>query len=113
MKKLSFLLVLPLLLLVFGCKNDKVDVTDTGFDYDVEVCNRYFKLVECIIDEDDNKKYSKEIRIELKNQIKEIQKEWKELNEDQLTKICTKKLTSYEKIKDKLVEIWCEKWILD
>lgn len=105
MKKLSFLLVLPL---VFWC-GKKVDVTDTGFEYDVEICDKYFELVECIIDKDDNPNYTKEMRAELRDEVKNMQEEWKHLNEEELTKKCAEWLATFEKdeMKENLKSFGC------
>ena len=77
MKKLSFLLIFSLVLLVFGCWKKKIDITETEFEYDVDVCDRYFQLAECIIDNDKNKNWTKEMKDELRVAIKNRQEEWK------------------------------------
>ena len=107
MKKISFLLALPLILLLVGCESDKIDVTDTWFEYDVKVCDKYFKLVECIIDKDNNERYTKQMRIDLKNEIKQVQEEWKQLNEEELTKKCTEELAKFEPMEDNLNSYGC------
>ena len=109
MKKISFLLVLPLVLLVIGCWKNKIDVTDTDFEYDVEVCDEYFELVECIINKDDNPNYTQEMRIELSDEVKKIQEEWKQLDEEELTKKCTDWLAIFEtdEMKSELKSFGC------
>ncbi len=79
----------------------KIDVTDTGFEYDVAVCDKYFELVGCIIDRDTNENYTKEMRIELKNIIKDLQEEWKQLTEEELSEMCTERLKELEKSLEK------------
>ena len=96
MKKLSFLLVLSFVLFMFWCWKDKVDVSDTDFDYDVKICDKYFELVECIIDKDTNPKYTKQMREDLKKEVKSMQDEWKQLNEQELTRKCTEGLETFE-----------------
>lgn len=96
MKKISFLLVLSLVLFVFWCWKEKVDITETDFEYDVEICDKYFELVECIIDNDDNPNYSKEMRKELRSQVKRMQEDWKHLSEKELTRKCTEWLAAFE-----------------
>jgi len=96
MKKISFLSVLLLVLLLLGCWSDEIDVTDTGFEYDVEACDKYFELVECIIDNDDNPYFNDNMRIELKKELKNVQEEWKQLSESELTKKCTESLNGYK-----------------
>lgn len=111
MKKLSLLLALCLLVLVaflwlFLSKNKnevspeyvKMDVSDAGFQYDVPVCDKYFKLVECIINNDPSQVWDQQMRLELKNTVKATQEEWKQLSEDELTKKCTEELTNYENL---------------
>ena len=107
MKKLPFLLALPLSLLLIWCGEDRIDVTDTWFDYNVEICDKYFKLVECIIDNDDNQKYTKQMRIDLKNEIKQVQWEWRQLDEEELTKKCSEELTKFEPLEDNLNSFGC------
>jgi hypothetical protein len=46
-------------------------------------------LVECIINKDDNPNYTQEMRIELSDEVKKMQEEWKQLDEKELTKKCT------------------------
>ncbi len=75
---------------------DEIDITDTGFKYDVAVCDRYFELVWCIIDKDTNVNYTKEMRVELKSMAKDLQKERNELSEEELSKICSERLEELE-----------------
>ena len=107
MKKKYYLLILPLTLLLVGCESNKIDVTDTWFEYDVKICDKYFKLVECIIDKDDNKNYTKQMRIDLKNEVKQMQEEWKQLNEKELTRKCTEELAKFESMEDNLNSFGC------
>lgn len=109
MKKLYFLLVLILVFLITGCGKDKVDIRDTGFKYNIEVCDKYFKLVECIINKDTNQNYTKQMRIELKNEVKDMQEEWKQLSEQELMKKCTEGLSQFEtnEMKENLKSFGC------
>ena len=66
----------------------KIDVTDTGFEYDVAVCDKYFELVGCIIDRDTNENYTKEMRMETINRrgvvwdvYGKIKRTWKKFRE--------------------------------
>ena len=103
MKKKSLLLILSLiiviiivLLIVF--KKDKVgniDVSDTDFAYKVNICDEYFELVECIIDKDTDERFTKQMRIELKNEVRQMQEKWKDYSEEELTKKCTEELENY------------------
>ena len=92
--------------MVTGC-GKKINITDTGFEYDVKICDKYFELVECIIDKDTNEKYTKEIRTELKSEIKQMQEEWKQLNEEDLTKKCTEELSKLEPMKENMNSFGC------
>ena len=112
MKK-KFLLLIPviaiiIILILLLNKNEKVgkiDVSKTDFNFDVKVCNEYFKLVECIIDRDTDERFTKQMRIDLKNEIKNIQEKWKELNEEDLNKKCLVELNNYKDLlKEKKVE---------
>lgn len=107
MKKLPFLLALPLCLSLFWCGEDKIDITDTWFDYNVEICDKYFKLVECIIDNDDNQNYTKQMRIDLKNEIKQVQVDWRQLDEEELTKRCSEEMAKFEPLEDNLNSFGC------
>ena len=110
MNKVPLLLGLFLVLLLSGCGwwwKEKVDITDTDFEYDVAVCDKYFELVECIIDKDTNVDYNQQMRLDLKNEIKKMQEEWKQLNEGELMNKCTEELSKYEKIEDNLNSFGC------
>jgi len=105
MKKFVFfwaIFLLILFLVVFiSFKNDdendvEIDVRDTGFEYNVAICDKYFELVECIIDRDTNENRTQEMRKEFKNDVKKIQEEWKQLTEEELTKKCTEVLRDFE-----------------
>lgn len=94
-----FLLILSVVVFISFKNEDavEIDVRDSGFEYDVAICDRYFELVECIIDRDTNVNYTKEMRDELKNLVKDLQNEWKHLNKEELTKECIQRLGSFEK----------------
>ena len=109
MKKLSFLLVLPLVLLVIGCWKDKVDITDTDFEYEVDVCDEYFELAECIIDNTKNEDWTEILKNDLRLEIKMQQDERKNLSEEQLTRNCSGMLDNILENSTELVELWCLK----
>ena len=116
MKKLSLLVVLCLIVLaaflwlfIFWKKDntnlEDIDVTETWFEYNIAVCDKYFNLIECIIDNDPNENWDQQMKLETKAKVKEMQDEWKELDEDELIKKCTNALESYEKtLKDEGVD---------
>lgn len=105
MKKFTFLIALPLILLA-GCGNneEKVDIMDN--DIHVEVCDKYFELAECIIDKTQDANWTPEMKNELKNDIKSKQKEWSNLVEDELVEQCSSLLSSLQSASD-LDKIWC------
>lgn len=108
MKKLYCLLILFFsVILLAACKRKWVDITDTWFNYDVDVCDRYFKLVECIIDKDVNESYTKEMRNDLKKEIKVIQEEWKQLSEEDLVQKCSYELDRFKSEQSNITSIGC------
>lgn len=121
MKKFLFFLIIFLVILslyAFISRQNKdddveIDITDTGFQYDVAICDRYFKLVECIIDNDTNENWSHDMRIEFKSEVKKIQEDWKNLSEEELAKKCTDLLENFEKdlSKERLNSFGCLTWI--
>ncbi len=111
MKKLSLLLALCLFVLaaflwlfLFRNKDKKdseiidIDIRDTGFEYNVDICDKYFELVECIIDNDPNQAWDLHMKLELKSNFKNLQKEWRQLSEDDLIKKCTDELANFENL---------------
>jgi len=82
------------LVFVFNRK-DKIDVKDTGFVYEVDVCDEYFELVECIIDKSDNVDYTMQMKIDLKNEVKQMQEKWKSFSKEDLMKRCSDELSMF------------------
>lgn len=113
MKKLCFLLILPLVLLIFWCGKDKIDIRDTGFEYDVDICDKFFKLAGCIIDKNDSEKYTEQMKIDLKNEIKQMQEKWKQLNEKELVQKCTESMEAFEteEMRENLNSFGCSKFL--
>jgi len=107
MKKLSLLLIMSFVAFLCGCWKDKVDVTETEFEYDVDICDQYFELVECIIDKDNNPNYTKEMRSELKNEIKQMQENWKLLNYDELSQKCMDELNNLKSMEKNYNSFGC------
>ena len=106
MKKFSCLAALCVVLFTAGCSfNKKVDITDTGLE--VESCNQYFSLMECILENESDDTYSPEKRDELREEIKELQASWAELDEETLDNTCSAELAKFSALKDSLAEIWC------
>ena len=105
MKKSVFLLALSLVILVAWCWDKKIDITDTEFN--VESCDKFFALVDCILENDKDETYSEEMRNELRQEVKDMQEKWNGLDEESLDEQCTSQLASFEEIDDRLKEIWC------
>ena len=98
-------IIIIVLVLLVGRKDEVggIDVTKTDFEYDVKVCDEYFELIECIIDRDTDDRFTRQMRIDLKNEIKNVQEKWKELDEHDLNKRCSDELLNYKnllKVKD-------------
>lgn len=119
MKKLFFFLILPLIVIVvvillFVTRKDeveKIDVTETDFEYEADICDEYFELVDCIINKDTDERFTKQMRIDLKNEVKLMQEKWKSFNQDELTKKCEEELNKYDNeiMQNKLKAFWCLK----
>ena len=113
MKKMTCCVLLLSMAFLVWCsswnKEEKIDITETKFD--VEVCDNYFALLDCIIDNDWNKKYSFQAKNDLRSEILAFKDEWYKLDNESLTKKCSENLDEYIKIEDKLIEIGCDKWL--
>ena len=109
MKKLSLLLVLGLLVLAAFLwllfRSDKVqtepdildiDVSETDFTYDVAICDKYFGLVECIINNDSDVRYTRQMRIDLKNEVRQMQENWRSLSSEELFNMCSNELAKFD-----------------
>ena len=109
MKKSSLFFALPLVLLLWGCRNSSnndIDITQTNVDYDVEICNTYFELAECIINNSQDENWTPEMKIQLKNELKSEQEAWNDLDEEELVDQCSYMLSALSNATD-LDEIWC------
>ncbi len=106
MKKFWALSMLTVVLLLAGCNWwNKVDITDNNID--VESCNKYFETIDCILDNDNDREYTNEMRNQLREDVKAMQNEWEKLDEESLDETCTTELNKFIKIKDSLTEIGC------
>lgn len=107
MKKLWILSVLSIIILLAGCSlwNKKIDITDNNID--VESCNKYFEIMDCILENDNDTTYDEKTRNELREDVKVMQSEWEKLDEDSLDETCTTELNRFIEIKDALSEIGC------
>ena len=111
MKKLTFLVVLSLVALIVGCgKKDnveKIDITETEFEYNIDACDKYFELAECIIDKDNSKNWTEKMKNELRLEIKNEQEERKLLNEKDLAIKCSDELSKFDSMKESLESFGC------
>ena len=105
MKKWLIFYVLPLILLVTGCGWNKIDITDT--DFDVESCDKYFELVDCILENEEDETYSEDMRNELRQEVKDMQDSWNSYSEEELDNLCNNELSRFEAIESTLTEIGC------
>ena len=112
MKKFPLLLALPMMLLLWGCRNssnDDIDLTKTDIDYDISTCNKYFELAECIIDKTQDENWTPEMKIQLKNELKSEQENWNNLDEEYVNQQCSDMLDALSSAEDS-EKIW---WSLD
>lgn len=112
MKKLTFLLALSLIIILSWCWNNSenngvIDITDTNIE--VDVCNEYFELMDCILENDKDEDYTPERRDALRQQIKDMQDSWEWLSDEDVANICSEKLSAFDQIEDRLEEIWCSR----
>lgn len=106
MKKYAFLLALPLIILVAGCNNDeKIDITDTNID--LESCDKYFEMMECVLQNDNDEDYTESERNQLRQTVKDKQAEWEWLDQEILDEKCNLELEKFNAIEDRLENIWC------
>lgn len=114
MKKITYLAFLFVVVFLIGCgskheEEEKIDITDTEFN--VETCDKYFELMNCILENDSYEVYTEEMRNELRKLIKDMQTEWEWLDQEELHEKCNAELEKYGEIKDRLEEIWCSGWL--
>ena len=103
MKKYLFLVALSTLITIAGCDDKKIDITDTNLD--IESCDKYFEVMECVLENDNDEDYSEEKRDELRQTIKDKQTEWESLDPEILGEICDEELEKLEMIKERLYNI--------
>lgn len=114
MKKKSLILIFSLfvvilIILLIVHKKNKIDITDTNFAYRENLCDEYFKLLDCIIDNDTDETYTKQMRIDLKNEIKLMQERWRQLSEEDLALKCKEELDQFDNdiMREKLALLKC------
>ena len=94
----GFVIVVLILVLLWRSDDElkSIDVAVVDFEYDISICDEYFDMVECIINNDNDMKYTKQMRIELKNEVKEMQEKWRELSREELFNKCSEELARFD-----------------
>ena len=105
MKKTSLLVALSLGILLTGCGQNKVSITDS--DFGVESCNKYFRLMDCILENDKDETYTDEMRNAIREEVKVRQEEWKDLDKETLNVQCSNLISEFSQIENALNEIGC------
>ena len=105
MKKWVIISILPIIRVVGGCGSNKIDITDT--DFDVESCDKYFELVDCILENDNDENYSEDMRNSLREEVKNMQNSWSGLSDNELDTLCSSELSRFESIDSTLNKIGC------
>ena len=107
MKKLSLLWVLLLVIFVAGCSwwwKKEQEASVTKAEIDVESCNNYFDLVNCIIDNDTDTSYSEEDRQIIRDGVNDMRNSW-----DTLDEMCRKEISKFEweEMREYISQIGC------
>lgn len=108
MRKIAVITLLSMAILIAGCSwfgNKKTDITNVK--YDVESCNIYFRVINCVLEKDGNKNYSEEDREDVRLEVKELQEAYKQLDNDTLTEICDERLAEFIPFKNEFAELGC------
>lgn len=107
MKNLYLMLVLSLVFLLAWCWKSEINIQELDFDYDVEVCDKFFEVSECIINNTKNSSWTQEKKDNLRNGIIQKQEQWKALTKEQLEEECSSILSTLKEASD-LDELWCQ-----
>ena len=108
MRKIAMFTLLSMAVLIAGCSwfgNKKTNITNVK--YDVESCNTYFRVIDCVLENDHNAYYSEEDREDVRKEVKELQEAYKQLDNDILTEVCDKRLAEFIQFKDEFTKIGC------
>lgn len=108
MRKFAVFTLLSMAVLIAGCSwfgHKKTDITNVK--YDVESCNTYFRVIDCVLENDNNPYYSEEDREDVRIEVKELQEAYKQLDNDTLTEVCDERLAEFIKFKDEFAELGC------
>ena len=112
MKKLWLLWALLLVVFVAGCswwakKENAEENNVTKAEINVESCNNYFELVNCIIDNDTDESYSDEDRALIRQWVEDMRDSWASLDDETLDQMCTAEISKFDSMKDYLSQIGC------
>lgn len=112
MKKIWLLWALLLVIFVAGCswwsKKESTEENNTpNTEIAVESCNTWFKLVNCIIDNDTDQTYSKEDRELIRQWVTDMRDSWKGLDEDTVEEMCNEELSKFDSMREYLSQIGC------
>ena len=111
MKKLSLLWVLLWIAVVsctlVGCWKKEQESNVTKNEINVESCDTYFELVNCIIDNDTDESYSDEDRELIRQWVQDMRDGWASLDDEALDQMCTAEISKFDSMKDYLSQIGC------
>lgn len=108
MKRITLLIILSLTILVTWCSrgwSKKTDITSVKFN--VEACNKYFKLMDCVLDNDTDVSYTEEQREDIRKEVKSIQEQWIQLDDEILAEACQDELAKFESSSEAFSKIGC------
>lgn len=107
MKKTACLLALTLVIFIAWCwiSTNKINITDTEFH--VESCDKYFELMDCILDNENNEERDQESRDVIRSDIKTLQNMWNNLDEKTLDDKCSSELENFNRYWEVLENVWC------
>ena len=111
MKKVAIIGLLPILFLIVWCWDKKVEITNTESlkEYKAESCDKYFEMVDCIIEKETDSSRTEEMRNELRQEIVDKQISRSGLDSSIIENNCKKELDGFYEtwVKNHLNEIWC------
>lgn len=95
-------------ILIAGCSlfgNKKTNITN--LKYDVESCNTYFRVIDCVLENDNDAYYTEEDREDVRKEVKELQEAYMQLDTDTLSEVCDERLAGFVPYKDEFAKIGC------
>ncbi len=111
MKKITIIGLLPIFFLIVWCWDKKVEITNTESlkEYKAESCDKYFEMVDCIIEKEIDSSRTEEMRNELRQEIVNKQISRSGLDSNTIENNCKNELDNFYEtgVKNHLNEIWC------